>query len=131
MFTYAVLNYFAGGELLFILLQILIAVSTILMLLDTDDDKDTPVLACIGAGLIVYALYISHGFETILFIVGLVGLGIGFALDTGSAKRNLALSIGSAVVAWFSYLVGDPIFLWLNVFFAVFSFYHYWRLKAY
>ena len=32
MFTYAVLNYFAGGELLFILLQILIAVSTILML---------------------------------------------------------------------------------------------------
>ncbi len=130
MFVYAVMGYFAGGALLFILLQILIAVSTVLMLLDTDDRFDAPFIACAAAALIVYALVISSGMQTLVFVVGLAVLGIGFALNTATVRRNEALCVGSLCIAWFSYLVQDQIFLWLNVFFAAFSLLNAWKLKT-
>ncbi|MAE68303.1 MAG: hypothetical protein QF793_01965 [Candidatus Peribacteraceae bacterium] len=130
MFAYAILQYFGGGSFFFILEQILIAVSTVLMLLNTKDRIVAPVIALVGSGLIVYSLYLFQGMETVILIVGLTGLGIGFAMNPGSQRRQIALGIGSALIAYFSYLVKDPIFLWLNTFFAIFSFYHAWRLKS-
>lgn len=129
MFGYAVLNYFEGGLVFFVLLQILIAISTILMMLNTDDRIDTVILGLSGVALIAYALHLSHGFETIIFVIGLSILGVGFALDTGTFKRNMALGVGSTVIAGFSYLSEDWIFFGLNVFFAVFSFWHAWKLR--
>ncbi len=129
MFAYAVLNYFDGGSFFFILLQILITVSTVLMLLNTNDRIDVPVLACAGAGLAFYSLSLFEGDATLVFVAGLVILGIGFALKTGTSRRNLALAVGSTIIALFSYLQSDWIFFGLNVFFALFSGYHAWKLQ--
>jgi len=130
MFLYSVLNYFEGGLIFFILLQILIAITTVLMMLDTSDKFDVPFIAAVAAALVVYSLYLSMGTETIIFVVGLTVLGVGFALNTGTFKRNMALGLGSAVIAGFSYLSADWIFFGLNFFFAVFSFYHASKLKT-
>ncbi len=130
MFTHSIVNYFNGGEVFFVLLQILIAVSTVLMLLNTNDTFDATLLSFAGACLVTYSFFLFRDYTTIIFVLGLVTLGTGFAFNMKSIWRQVALAIGSVLIAVFSFLVRDPIFLWLNVFFAVFSFYHAWRLKS-
>src|SRR3989344_5224923 len=114
MFAYSILNYLDGGSFFFVLLQVLIAVSTVLMLLGTDDRIDVPVLTCAGVGLALYSLSLFEGDATLIFVAGLVILGVGFALKTGTSRRNLALAVGSAIIAAFSYLQSDWIFFGLN-----------------
>lgn len=130
MFGYAVLNYFEGGSFFFILLQILIAVSTVLMLFDTNDTFDTVLLSFAGAGLITYSLFLFQDYSTIIFVVGLVTLGVGFAFNMLSIWRQVLLAVGSVLIAIFSFVQGDQIFLWLNVFFAGFSMWHAWRMRS-
>lgn len=130
MSAYAIMNYFEGGSFFFILLQCLIAISTILMMLNTDDRIDTPIIVAAGVALVVYALYLSHGVETLIFVVGLCLLGLGFSMNMGTVKQQIALAAGSVLIALFSFIASDPIFLWLNIFFALFSGYHAWKIKT-
>lgn len=129
MFAYAVSHYFLGGSIFFILLQVLIMTSTVLMLLDTDDVLDASILAGVGSAVAVYGLYLFRDYTTAIFIVGLVTLGIGFALNMASVWRQVALAAGSILVAWFSFLVDDQIFLWLNIIFALFSAFHAYKMQ--
>lgn len=129
MFAYSYLNFLDGGEIFFIFLQVLIAVSTVLMLLNTSDRVDAPILALFGGFLAVWSLSLFQGYSTLLFVIGLVIVGIGFALKMATVRRYVALGVGSAIIAYFSYLVADWIFVWLNVFFALFSLYHARKLS--
>lgn len=128
MFGYGLSNYFLGGSIFFILLQVLVLTSTVLMILNTDDVLDASILACVGAAMAVYGLFLFRDYTTVVFVVGLVTLGVGFALNMASMWRQVALAAGSVLIAWFSYTVNDPIFLWLNVFFALFSGFHAYKL---
>ncbi|MDD5623950.1 MAG: hypothetical protein PHI23_04550 [Candidatus Peribacteraceae bacterium] len=119
MFTYALLGYLAGGPIFFLILQIFIALSTLCMLLHVPDKYDTTILALAGVGLTAWSLSLFEGYTTAIFVVGLVLLGIGFALQGGTFKREVALMVGSVVIAAFSYLVKDWIFTGLNVVFAL------------
>ena len=99
------------------------------MMLNTDDKIDTWIISISGIALVAWSLFLFEGYSTIFFIVGLVGIGLGYALDAGTLKRNLALTAGSILIAIFSYLGESWIFFWLNVFFAIFSLYHVWELR--
>lgn len=124
MFTYAILRYLEGGHVFFVLLQALVIVSTVLMLLNTDDRFNSTILTMIGLFLVGWAIRLFPEALTTLFVTGLVILGIGFALNMGTLRRNLALGTGSALIAVFSFLHEDWVFVLLNVFFALFSYGH-------
>lgn len=124
MLTYSILNYIAGGPIFFIFLQALVNISSVLMFLDTDDKIDIPVITLAGIILVVWSLYLFEGYDTIFFIVGLVGIGLGYALKTGTWYRNFSLTLGSILIALFSFIAKDWIFFWLNTFFALFSGYY-------
>lgn len=128
MFTYAVSQYLQGGSFFFVLLQVLIATSTVLMLANTNDTFDTILLSAAGVGLSGYALHLFHGTDTIIFVVGLCMVGVGFAMQMASVARQVVLALGSVCIALFSYMEGDAIFLLLNVFFALFSGWHACRM---
>lgn len=121
MLGYAYMQWLEGGPIFFVILEILVVVATVLMMIDSPDSFDAPVLVLATAGMIAWSLYLFEDGRTILFIVGLCGVGLGYALDAGSVKREAALTMGSAVIALFSYFEGNWIFFWLNLFFAVFS----------
>ena len=106
------------------MLEILVAISSVLMMLNTPDKVDIPVLALSGLGLVVWSLYLFEGYNTVLFILGLLGIGLGYALQIGTLRRSVALTLGSALIALFSYIEASWIFFWLNVFFAIFSAYY-------
>lgn len=129
MFTYALLGYLQGGSIFFVILQMYIALSTISMLLRVPDRYDTPVLALSGIALVAWSLSLIQGIGTAVFVVGLVLLGIGFAMETGTRKREAALMLGSTVIAVFSVLMRDWIFVVLNVLFATFSFLNIVRMR--
>ncbi|MBN2307073.1 hypothetical protein JXD20_03750 [Candidatus Peregrinibacteria bacterium] len=125
MLAYAMLNYFfAAGSIFFILLELMVIVASVLMMLDTSDRIDTMVLTLFGLAFIVWSVLLYEGINTIYFIIGLTGVSLGYAFDMGSIRRFLALTVGSILIAIFSYLVGDMIFLGLNAFFALFSAYY-------
>lgn len=129
MATYSTLNYLAGGPIFFIFLQALVIVSSVFMMLDVDDRIDSTVTIIAALGLIAWSLYLSQGYETLIFILGLVGIALGYELQGGTIKRELALIIGSIMIALFSYLTATWIFFWLNVFFAAFSLWEAWRIS--
>lgn len=121
MATYSTLNYLAGGPVFFIFLQALVILASVFMMLDVDDRIDTPIIIAAAAGLVGWSFYLSQGWETLIFILGLVGIALGYELKGGTLKRELALIAGSILIAAFSYLSATWIFFWLNVFFALFS----------
>jgi len=129
MFTYALIGYLTGGSIFFLILQIYIALSTLCMLLKVPDAFDTPLLAIAGVGLVAWSLSLFEGYSTALFVIGLAMLGIGFAMNGGTRRREIFLMLGSVVIAVFSFLMKDWIFVGLNAAFAFFSFLNILRME--
>lgn len=127
MFLFSLLGYREGGSLFFVILEILVVIASVLMMLNTPDIVDTIILGISGIALIIWSLLLFEGYGTIFFILGLCGIGLGYAFRMGTLRRSIALTLGSALIALFSYLEASWIFFWLNVFFAMFSGYYAWE----
>lgn len=128
MLAYSALNYLNGGPIFFVFLQVMVNVASVFMMLNTPDKIDTPIMVVLGIALVIWSLMLFEGISTIFFILGLTGIGMGYVEDTGTFRRELALTLGSALIALFSYLGHNWIFFWLNVFFALFSGYYTTKL---
>jgi hypothetical protein len=124
MLIYAVLGYMQGGPIFFIFLQALIGLASILMMLNVKDRIDIAVISLAGLGLIGWSLYLFEGYNTIFFIIGLTGIALGYTFQMGTLRRSIALTLGSVLIALFSYIEASWVFFWLNVFFAIFSGYY-------
>lgn len=124
MFIYAILGYIAGGPVFFVILEIMVMIAITLMMLNTSDKVDIRVIGTSGAALTIWSLFLFKDYTTIFFIVGLITTALGYALEMATVRRNLALALGSILIALFSYLESSWIFFWLNVFFAIFSAYY-------
>ncbi len=124
MLLYAFFGYQQGGPIFFVILEIFVVIASILMMLNTSDKIDTPIIGISGLGLIIWSLYLFENYGTIIFILGLSGIGLGYAFKMGTIRRDFALTAGSALIAVFSYIEASWIFFWLNVFFAIFSAYY-------
>lgn len=129
MFGYALFGYMGGGSIFFVILQIFIAMATVFMMLNVPDRYDIPFVALVGTVLALFSLSFFEGTSTLLFVVGLMLIGLGFMLQGGTIRRNVTLASGSVFVAVFSYTHGEWIFFWLNTFFAVLSSYHAWSIQ--
>jgi hypothetical protein len=133
---FARLWYYNWWSIFFFILEIFVIISSILMMLDTNDTFDTIVLAISWLGLVIRSLYLFEGYTTIIFIAWLIFIGLGYAFKMWSIRREAALVLGSALVALFSYLQPNRIFFRLNIFFALFSAYYLikyirkWKLSA-
>lgn len=121
MFAYAVLQYTQGGTLFFVLLECLVVIATILMFASKSDTINTYILTLSGAVFVGWSLYISKDVYTILFIIGLTILCLGYSFTINTLRRYVAFTVGSLCIAIFSYLEANWIFFALNIFFAVFS----------
>ena len=121
MLAYALLGYQQGGPIFFVFLQALVGVSSILMMLDVRDSIDIPILSVSSLALIAWSFYLFEGYNTIFFILGLSGISFGYAFGMGTLRRGLSLTLGSILIAIFSYIEASWVFFWLNVFFAIFA----------
>lgn len=130
MLLYAVLGYQQGSPIFFVFLEILVLVANILMMLNTDDRFNTVVIVLSGLALVVWSLSLFVGYNTILLILGLSVLGLGYAFKMGTVRRSVALTLGSILIVFYSYLEASWIFFWLNIFFAVFSGYYVTKALA-
>lgn len=127
---YSIFSYQQGGPIFFVILEILVAISSILMMLNTPDKVDAPILTISSLGLIIWSMYLFEGYNTVFFILGLCGIGLGYAFQMGTLRRSIALTLGSILIASFSYIEANWIFFWLNVFFAILSSYYVYRKLA-
>lgn len=121
MFTYALLGYLYGESILFLILQSFILLVTLCMLLKVPERSATSILATSGLLLLLWSLALFQDYTTVLFVVGLGLLGVGFAMRPGTVRREVAFVLGSAVIALFSFLMGEWVFFVLNVVFAALS----------
>ena len=124
MLLYAILGYMTGGPIFFVFLEILVVIASVLMMINISDVIDTTIISITGAAFITWSLYLFEGYNTIFFIIGLSGIGLGYAFEMGTLRRSLALMLGSILIAIFSYIEASWVFFWLNAFFALFSGYY-------
>lgn len=124
LLIYSILSYQEGGSIFFVFLQILVTISCILMMLDIDDRIDMVIISMSSIALIIWSLYLFKGYETLFFVLGLTVIGFGYTFKIGTLRRSIALTVGSILIALFSYFESSWIFFWLNIFFALFSGYY-------
>jgi len=123
MLLYAIL----GGSMFFIILEILMAFASILMMTNLDERLKTRLIGIAGLILLGYTLYSIEDAKIIFFVLGLLGVSLGYVFKMGSQRRNIALTLGSVLIAIYSYLEADWIFFGLNAFFALFSGYYIFK----
>lgn len=125
MLVYAILNYYINqAPFFFVIFEIFLAFTAVLMMANTDDRLDTILVTIATIGFVIWSIMLFEDYGTIVFIVGLSTIGLGYTLEMGSIRRSLALSIGSALIAIFSYITATWVFFWLNLFFCLFSLYY-------
>lgn len=124
MFLFALIWYYNWSSIFFVILEILVIISCVLMMSNTNDRVDATVLSVSWIALVIRSLYLFQWYTTIIFIIWLVVLGLWYAFDTWSLRRDIALTVWSIFVALFSLLEPNRIFFWLNLFFAIFSWYY-------
>lgn len=124
MMIYSLLGYIEGGSIFFVFLQALVGMATILMMLDMGDRINTPILSLGTLLLIIWSLYLFQGYTTIFFVLGLSAVSFGYAFKMRTLHRDIALIVGSLLIALFSYIEKNWIFFGLNLFFALFSSYY-------
>jgi len=127
LLAFSILQYKNGGSIFFVILEILVNISSILMMINASDRIDTVIIGTSGLALTIWSLLLFEGYETIIFILGLCGISLGFALQMGSTKRDIALTLGSLLIAIYSYMEASWIFFWLNSFFTIFSAYYLYK----
>lgn len=127
MLIYALMGYQEGGPIFFVFLEVLVTIASILMMANTDDRVDVAVISISGLALISWSLYLFEGYNTVFFVLGLAGIGLGYAFKMGSLRRDIALTLGSILIALFSYMEASWVFFWLNAFFAIFSAYYLFK----
>ena len=121
IFVYAILWYLGGGSIFFIVLEILVVLSCILMMLTINDRSKTYIIGIGGTALIIWSLFLFSGYTTIIFVLGIATLSLWFAFQMNSLRRDIALALGAILIAIFSYLQADRIFFWVNAIFGLIS----------
>lgn len=121
MLTYALLGHLQGGPIFFVFLEAMIVVASILMMLDTDERIDVAILGVVGIGLAGASLVLFEGYQTLLFVLGLVAIALGYTLETGSLRRDVCFCVGRAMIALFSFLQASWVFFGLNLVSTVFA----------
>lgn len=128
LLIYSYLGYlYTDVPFFFIILQAFAVISASLGLAKIGDRIGSIVTITIGAGFVVWSLLLFEDFGTIVFILGLTGIALGYVLKPGTVRRNLSLTIGGAMLTLFSLLVASWIYVGLNAFYSLFSAYHTWR----
>lgn len=128
MLIYAVMQYRSGGEFFYVILEILVNVASVLMMINIRAALGTAMISTTTLVFVAWSLTIFEEIYTLLFVIGLGIIGIGFILETGSRRRNILLAVGPLLVACYSYIVAEWVFFWLNLLFAIFSAYHALKL---
>jgi hypothetical protein len=110
MLLYAVFGYLQGGELFYVFLEVFISIGSVLMMLDLDDRIDAIVLATGGAVFVIWSLMLFKGYDTVIFVIGLSILALGYTFKMRSLRRDVSLTCGSALISVFSYIGSNWIF---------------------
>lgn len=127
LLLYAYLWYLQGGPIFFVILEILALIACVFMMLNTPDTIDVPIIAISSLCLIIWSLYLFEDYRTLIFIFGLSWIWLWYVFQMWTIRRNIALTLGSALIAIFSYIESSYIFFWLNIFFAIFSAYYLYK----
>ncbi|MFT4974104.1 MAG: hypothetical protein ACI9XO_000182 [Paraglaciecola sp.] len=124
MLMYAILGYLNDGKIFYVILEILVLISCILMMTTWNDRLKTSILAVAGTGLIIWSLFEFTDPTIIIFVLGLIIIAFGYAFKMGTLRRSVALTAGSILIAAYSYLEPNWIFFGLNLMFGLFSGYY-------
>lgn len=128
LFFYAWLNYLEGGLIFFAILQSLAFLAAVIMLMNVPPRYGAVVVGVGSAVMTVWSLYLLENYLTFIFVAGLLGISFGYVAHTSAFWRNLAFALGGAAIMVFSFIEGNWVFFWLNVFFTGFSAYHVLKL---
>ena len=127
---YASWNYsLETGEFFFVLLQIFVLSSNVLLVINAPQKWSKPLIISSAIFFIGWSIFLFEDLSTLPFIIGLSILAYGYISDPSTRNSQIILTIGSILLALFSYLAADWVFFWLNSTYILFSSYYAWKLS--
>jgi len=129
MLIYSYFNYLLGGAIFYIFLQLLANLASLFLMLRINKKASIVFIILASIAFIGASLFYFEDFSTVLFIIGLSLIAVGYILDSGTVKRNVMLCLGSMFIAIFSYIEGNMIFLYLNILCSIFTIFHIYKLS--
>lgn len=126
---YAILNWMNGAPIFFVFLEGVVMFASVLMMLDVPEDVSDPLVIFATLGLVLWSLILFSGFGTVVFVLGLGGIALGYVMQPATPRRELTLCVGSLLIAYFSWVSGAWVFFWLNAFFALFSAWNFYLVE--
>jgi len=124
MLTYSLIGYFYGDATIFFsFVQGFALIAALLGIANIGDRWGLILTGGTGVIFLGWSLWLFEDYSTAIFIVGLIGISLGYVQKMGTIRRFAALALGGLALALFSWIVGDKIFLTLNAFYAAFSAY--------
>ena len=125
MLLFASLDYYINAApVFFVILEILVLIACMLMMTTWSDRLKTIILGIAGGALLIWSLMEFDNPQIAIFVLGLIVVALGYSFEMGSLRRSIALTLGSILIAWYSYLTESWIFFGLNLVFGLFSGYY-------
>ncbi len=119
--VFAYLDYtYNGAPFFFLIYELYLVFASILMFLNVRERISFILLSIGGVAMVIWSLFLFEDYSTVIFILGIIGIALGYTAKTGTRRRNIILCVASILLALFSYLGHSWVFFWLNVFFALF-----------
>lgn len=104
VFCYSVLLAREGGTVFFLYLESVVMLGTILMMTTIPKIYNVIATSVLGLFFVFRVLLGTQDRQTLIFVVGLTGLTIGFVSPAATLQREGALTLGSIGVAIYSYV---------------------------
>lgn len=93
----SVLNYLTSSPVFFVFLEAFIVFDAVLMFIGVPDNIDGPLVGTVGLAFIALSIYLFSGYETIIFVLGMIGVGLDYVLDTGVRKTRNSINFGKLI----------------------------------
>lgn len=89
MLAYAILNYYLNqAPFFFVIFEIFLAFTAVLMMANTDDRLDTILVTIATIGFVIWSIMLFEDYGTIVFIVGLSTIGLGYYPGNGQHETQ-------------------------------------------
>ena len=99
MLAYSIIGYLSGGPIFFLILEILVAVSSLMMMLNFHEKIAVPIIAISSLSLIIWSFYLLKATTQFFYNRSFRNRPRLRVLNC-TLRRNLSLTLGSALIAF-------------------------------
>jgi len=129
MTLYSFLDFFQNKVLFFLVLQLFLLTTCVVMITNINEKKALIINIIALIIFVAWSFLAVNSIITLIFIFGLIIVGMGYTFKFSPTKRDIAFIIGSVLLTIFSVINHNPIYIAINLISAIISFLNLFNIR--